>query len=244
MYHSIYIGDKNTWDDFHLVAQTRPSVAMPEVRTMYVDIPGTNGSLDLTTALTGEVLYKNREGSWEFTVLNDHNPLGIKTTEWEIIYHNIANYLHGKRLKVVLDDDLAYYYMGRLSVDDWKSEKNYSKITINYYLEPFKNEIHDGLDDWLWDPFNFENGVIREYKNLVVDGTRVITVHGSTRSSSPTFYVASSDGNGMTLTYKTNQYSMIDGANKLANVIVGPEDATFTIHGNGNISISYRGGWL
>ena len=58
MYHSITIGDKNTWDDWHLIPTTRPLFAPPGVKKNIVSIPGGDGSLDLTEALTGRPTYK------------------------------------------------------------------------------------------------------------------------------------------------------------------------------------------
>ena len=60
MYHSITFGDKNTWDDWHLIPSKRPSFNPPNVKSQYVDIPGGNGVLDLTESLTGYPLYNTR----------------------------------------------------------------------------------------------------------------------------------------------------------------------------------------
>ena len=46
-------------------------------------------------------------------------------------------------------------------VNAWKSEKDWSRITIDYDVGPYKWSVLSSTDDWLWDPFNFQNGVIR-----------------------------------------------------------------------------------
>lgn len=154
MYHSITIGDKNTWDDWHLIPASRPLFNPPSVKTNYVDIPGGDGMLDLTTALTGHPTYSNRTGSWTFYVQN-----GFK--DWTALYSEIMVYLHGQHLKAVLEDDPAYYYEGRFSVNQWKSDPQWSQIVIDYNVGPYKKEIGNTGSDWLWDPFNFETGIIR-----------------------------------------------------------------------------------
>ena len=63
MYHSITLGTKNTWDDCYLIPTSRPVVNPPSVKTNMIEIPGGDGVLDLTTALAGRVLYKNRTGA-------------------------------------------------------------------------------------------------------------------------------------------------------------------------------------
>lgn len=144
MYFSINIGDINTWDNWHLVPLTRPLVNPPEVKTEYIEIPGANGSLDYTEALTGAPVYKDRTGSWEFYVMNGYQ-------EWNVLYSNILSYLHGKRFKIVLESDPDYIYEGRLSLNEWASEKERSKIVIDYVIDPFK-KAKDGMTaDWRWD---------------------------------------------------------------------------------------------
>ena len=41
----------NTWDDWHILAESRPVFAPPEPKTNYIDVPGGNGSLDLSELL-------------------------------------------------------------------------------------------------------------------------------------------------------------------------------------------------
>lgn len=242
MYHSISIGDKNTWDDFHMVPNSRPSVSPPSVRTKYVNIPGGNGSLDLSTSLTGDVLYNNREGSWDFTVVN--SMYGIQDENWEITYHRLLNFMHGQRMKIILEDDPAYYYWGRLSVDQWKSDKNYSKITINYNLEPFKYELTNSETDWLWDPFNFETGIVRDYRGITINGTKTITIPGSTKPVVPTIMAVITSGNSLSVTYEGAAYSLSAGANKIADIVLRNTTNTITFTGIGSVSIIYQGGVL
>lgn len=133
--HSISIYNRNTWSSWHLIPTSRPVVNPPEVKTKYVDIPGANGSLDYTEALDG-VKYGNRTGSWEFMVANGYS-------DWASLYNEIMSYIHGKLLKVVLLDDPNYYYMGRLSINQWKSDQKYSTITIDYNFNPYKMPLRD-----------------------------------------------------------------------------------------------------
>lgn len=141
MSHSLTFGEtnpKNTWTNWHLIPSTRPHVAPPSVNEKMVEIPGRNGLLDCTTYLTGNPTYANRTGSWQFYV--DHE----QWNSWVDTYTEILQYLHGKRMRVVLEDDPNYYYMGRFSVENWSSGKDYSQITIKYNLDPYKTHISNG----------------------------------------------------------------------------------------------------
>ena len=158
--HSITFGDgtfnidtgrltgKNTWLDWHLIPASRPDVATPNYTQKMVVIPGHPGALDLSVYLTGNPIYENRTGSWDFIVDNYHE-------SWVSIKNNVMSYLHGQRMKCILDDDPGYYYMGRFKVDSMRSDSSNSRITISYVLDPFIYRI-DVAGDWLWDSFNFE----------------------------------------------------------------------------------------
>lgn len=148
--------DRNTWDDWHLIPSSRPLVNPPKPVTKRVSIPGTNDILDLSTALTGTQLFQERSGSWQFLVENGHK-------EWHIAYTDIMTYLHAKTCVCVLEDDPEYYYKGYFEVNGWSSGANWSAVDISYSLYPYKRLIKFSTEPWLWDPFNFETDVIREY---------------------------------------------------------------------------------
>ena len=132
MYHSVYFGNMNTFSDWHLVPDSRPVIVQPEPKTNIVDIPGGQGSLDLSEVLTRYPLYGLRSGSLSFNVLNGYG-------DWADRYHDIVNYIHGKHLTMSLEDDPDWYYEGRFKVN-WESPNDgtWSKITIDYDLDPFK----------------------------------------------------------------------------------------------------------
>ena len=230
-YHSITIGTKNTWDDWHLVPTSRPLVEPPEVQTSYVTIPGSYGTLDLTEALTGYPTYGDRTGSWEFIVMNDY-------WNWETAYSEIMGYLHGKSYQVILDDDPGYYYEGRLSVDGWKSGKGWSTITIRYRFNPFKIEILASDEEWKWDTFNFETGIIRVYKDLPISGQTSITVINEQMRLTPTIKSNAT----MTLAHRGKTYTISSGNNTPRDLKLIPGTNVLTFSGNGSVSISFHGG--
>lgn len=123
----------NTWDDWHLIPTSRPEIVAPEVYTNYVDLPGAHGKLDLSEYLTGGPVFKNRSGSLQFYALAEHG-------FWAERYNQICNFLHGRRLQMVLYDEPEYFYTGRFRVESWQSDgqTNWSTVTINYELDPFK----------------------------------------------------------------------------------------------------------
>lgn len=241
MYHSITFGDKNTWDDWHLIPESRPLFLPPDVKTKYVDIPGSNGHKDISEALTGEPLYENRTGDITFYVENGHQ-------EWHVLYAEIMNYLHGQQMHAYLEDDPSFYYEGRFSVNEWESDEHFSKITISYNVYPYKIDMYSSKDAWLWDPFNFEVGIIREYNNVRVDGTLSLDFIGSRRTYIPTFEVIlDNPSNIMTLSWSKipdKTFGLVNGTNKFPDIKIKNNTSVLTFTGAGVISIDYRGGSL
>lgn len=175
MYHSITfqktgIGNRNTWADWHLVPTSRPVIEPPEPKITQVDVPGSDGVLDLTNALCDYTHFNNRTGSIEFIVLNDFYQPVNSYEEWYVTYSKIMNYLHGQKLKMILEDDQGWYYEGRFKVNTWKSGNHYSTITIDYEVGPYKWALTSTMEDWLWDPFNFITGIIpsSSFRNITL----------------------------------------------------------------------------
>lgn len=143
MYHSITfvnidpLGDgthtvtANTWDDWHLVPARRPVFSPPAVKEHIIDIPGKDGVLDFTESLTGYPMFERREGSFEFIVMNGYQ-------EWYNLYAIIGEFLHGRKLQAILEDDPDHYYEGRFQISEWRSEKDYTRIVIAYKVDPLR----------------------------------------------------------------------------------------------------------
>lgn len=163
MYHSITLGDKNTWDDWGLVCKQRPFVAPPKPKTNFIDIPGSSVKLDFSEGLTGYPTYENRTGSFEFTITDQY--ISDRERLWISKYNEIQTYVNGRKLNMILEDDPDYFYEGRFTVDSYKpgssASDSYSTITISYDVGPYKWAVEDSITgNWLWDPFSFIDGVI------------------------------------------------------------------------------------
>lgn len=141
------LNGKNTWEDWYLIPASRPDVTEPEVYRKLISIPGRSGSIDASEWLTGGPLYLDRSGSWEFIIDNSR-------PNWQALRDEIVDYLHGKAMKCVLEDDPLYYYEGRFYVHCQSGESN-SAVSIEYVLRPYAHYWSE-TGDWFWDTFNFE----------------------------------------------------------------------------------------
>lgn len=233
MYHSVTFGDKNTWDDWRLIPTSRPLFNPPALKERYVDIPGADGLLDLSTIFVNRPIFSNRQGSLEFLVEDQDTP-------WEVIYSRIANYLHGRHHRAILEDDPNFFYEGRFKLNQWRSNPSFSTITIDYSVGPYKKSVIGTLDDWLWDTFDFEYGIIQDFKDMVVNGSLTIELIGLIQPVVPTFTTSEA----MQVTWNDRTFPLPKGFSVVHDIEVREGKNVFTFTGNGTVSLEYRGGSL
>ena len=113
---------------------TEKELKSPDIKTHTVEIEGSNGVLDFTDFF-GAVKYENRQLSFKFIKTN------IVPDGFLSLYSLVQDTLHGKKMQVILDDDPAYFYYGRVSINEWKSNKGIGEIVIEVDAEPFKQSI-------------------------------------------------------------------------------------------------------
>ena len=97
----VLIGEKHTYNDWGLIL-TQKVISPPVPQLNLVTVPLRDGSLDLTETLTGDVKYNDRKITMHFAVAGPRGKWTSKVSE-------IQNFLHGQRMKVIFDDDKAFY---------------------------------------------------------------------------------------------------------------------------------------
>lgn len=231
--NGVLFGSMHSFNDWGLMLKERPEISPPSVKTSYVDVAGANGSLDLTEVMSDDVKYENREIKCKFIVMDERK-------DWHEIYSNIQDYLHGQNMKIILDEDPAYYYEGRCSVDSWESSKVYSTIVIKALVDPYKNERFSSLEPWMWDTFNFETGIIRDYADIAVDGSYDLQIEGTRKQVIPSFTVEGE----ISVEFNGKVYNLPLGSSRILNIVIKKGDNLLRFKGNGIVSVEYRGGRL
>ncbi len=212
-------------------------IPMPKPKTQLVDIPGGDGSIDLTE-INGRPAYNDRDGIELVFDLMDGD---YKT--WYLKYSEFADSVHGKRVKMVLDDEPDHYYMVRLELDGKKTNPVYGTITMTGSAEPFKYDLLASNEPWQWDSFNFRTGVIRTLMDIeITSANKKVTILGAGIDNPPVFVVT--QANNLKLTYGGRTYTLKVGRNRFPAVRVGKEDVTLTFSGTGKLSVEYRGRYL
>lgn len=129
----IYFGEIHSYNDLNLIL-SKVEIEPAKAKTTYVDIPGGDGSLDLTE-VHGKVKYSNRNAKFTFTM---HPSGDLSESAWERKKTEVSNEINGKKFEIVSDRDPEYFYSGRCSVDDYLSNKRIRQIVVSAKLNPYK----------------------------------------------------------------------------------------------------------
>lgn len=129
----IYFDDIHSFYDLNLIL-SKVDIPPAKPKTIYVDIPGGNGSVDLTEA-HGEVKYSDRECKFTFSM----NPAGgLSDSDFEEKKTEISNLLNGRKFKITLDKDDEFYYSGRCEVSEYLSNKRLRQFVVKAKVYPYK----------------------------------------------------------------------------------------------------------
>lgn len=240
---------KNSYEDFHLAPKSRPVIDPPKQKTNYIDVPGMNGHLDASTILTGYPVFENRTGSLSFYVLTGFE-------DWFDVYNRALSFLHGRQVEFILDDEPQYFYTGVMEVNKWESKKDFSEITLDYDVEPYKWSVQTTTEDWLWDTFDFELGIIgtdtfRDVDINYVDYTE-FEIDPYYLGDAPICPLISVSSVTSTISIKivnslinyTKEYELQTGDNQYPDVVLHRNDAKLYLKGTGTISMTFRKGIL
>ena len=213
----VYFDEIHSFYDLDLILS---SVDIPpaQPKTFFVDIAGSDGSLDLTEA-HGAVKYNDRDITFVFTA----SP-AIPTSDWEEHRTTVCNALNGRRCKITLDKDDEYYYSGRLSVSGINVNKRLRQITVKARVNPWK---------------------LKQFQTVVevaLDATaRTVLLTNSRRTVCPVIECTNDD---TMLTYNGTTYSLSAGVHKILDIQLTEGANAVAVSGSGVIKFTYQEGAL
>lgn len=229
----VKFGNKHSYDDFNLILSSK-SIPLPKPKTERVTIPGADGELDLSTALTnGEIKFDNRTLTFKFSLLT-------KSRTWEGIKSTVSNYLHGKKMNIILDTDKAFYYVGRCTVDPFSEAKKGATLTVKVSAEPYKYDLFDSTEEWEWDSFNFETGIIYNLNEISVTPNTEIIIPSRRMKVVPVITTSAV----MDVIFNGVTYGLLVGDNRNLNIIFSEGENRLKFMGTGVVTIKFRGGSL
>lgn len=219
----IYFDDLHSYHDFGLVLS---AVDIPAAtpKTNYVDIPGGDGSVDLTEAL-GDVKYNDRECTFTFTAGKS-----INESEWEELKTKVNNALNGKTFKkITLEKDPDYFYSGRCSINGYAINKRLRQIIVNARVAPWK--------------FKQAKTIITAEVDTDLDHPISMYLPNSRRSVFPEVSISGTD---FTIGSDEGEFHYTDGTYTVKNHYFRLKEGItkVLVSGHGTISFSYQEGDL
>ena len=125
---------------YGLVLTSDTDLGAPEPKTYTVDIPGGNGSIDLTEALSGDVAYDTYTQTLAFST--------TEPTDVRRLRQRLRNRYHGRRLSYQLAIDPGYTYTGRFEVAvepagvELPDGTRHATVTFTVTCGPYKLKEH------------------------------------------------------------------------------------------------------
>lgn len=207
---------RKSYNDFGLLLSPF-KLEIPEIQTNYIDIVGHDGSIDLTEIL-GMVNYKNRELELTFTV-------PFELSEVVRIYHVLANFLHGQKMKIILPTFEDYYLIGRCSIGDLDRSKKTKQIAITANCEPYK----------------YKQNITKVVKTIGALPYEVV-INNLKMPTAPTIITT----NNVIMNFENADYSFAKGEHLNTSIVLkeGRNIFTFKEGSEGLVTFSYQEGML
>lgn len=205
----ITFGNLHSYNDLNLILNSK-EVGIPEVKVRKIDIEGADSSLDLTDFF-GEAKFENLTHKFHFSTIVPH-------AQFLSLYSTVKNALHGKKMRIILDDDPHFYYMGRIHVSSFTSEKAVGQITVECDCEPYK--------------YKLEKTVV----SAAVNGTQTIILTNGRKRAVPEITSTAS----MTIKFGEHTWASADGTFTLPELELVEGENTVTVTGTGTITFTYQ----
>ena len=129
----ITFGDFHSFRDLKLILQPGKEIASPAVKVKKIDIEGADSALDYTDFF-GEPKFEDMTHKFNFATI-------VPESDFLSLFSIVKNALHGKKMRIILDDDPLFYYLGRVSVSGFTNDKNIGHVTIEADCEPYKYRL-------------------------------------------------------------------------------------------------------
>ena len=212
----ILFGQFHSYRDLKLILNKK-EMGAPAVKSNRIDIAGAGGVLDLTDFF-GEPKYENVTHKFDFSTI-------APQTEFLSLFSTIKNAIHGKKVRIVLDDDPTFFYMGRCFVSPFTNEKGVGIVSVECDCEPYKYKLN------------------KTVVTTAIDGTKTITLTNGRKRAVPEVTVATQTS--LNLVYQTvNVWDLGAGSYTLPELELTEGENEVTVTGTGTITFTWQEGDL
>lgn len=208
------IGTYNTAEQLWTLASW--GLSAPEYHENFLDVPGRDGALDLSAALTnGAPTYHSRT----LTVKLECSE-GTRL-EREAAINTMTNWLDGWRQDIVLPDDPSHYITGRVSVAKEYNDNAHAAVTVTAVCDPWRYA---------------KDETVYTLTAATTEKTQALSNEGR-RTAVPLLTIT---GGTVLLKYGGFSWSLGDGTYQLPDLTLPQGGGSLTYSGTGTLRISYR----
>lgn len=211
----VTFGEYHSFRDFGLILSSK-EIEAPAVKEKKVEIEGADAVLDLTDFF-GEPKYSNARHKFNFTRV-------FTGTGFLLAFTAIKNALHGKKMRVILDDDPSFFYVGRLFVSKFTDERNVGILQIEADCEPYKYKLQPTI------------------VSVTVDGTQAVSLTNARMRVVPEVVIDTAAS--LRLEYQGNIWDLGSGSFTLPELELVEGENIVTVTGTGTVTFTYQEGAL
>lgn len=216
MLYGLRINGIDTMEHYGLVLLSDLKVSAPELKEAYTDIPGSDGSLNMSFALTGCPTYKDR---------NIIGTLFKRADDFSFtpIMAAISNDYHGTVVNLQLPSDLDHFYKG---VIQFGVMAGYNSCRI-----PFSAHVH---------PWRYKNEITTVTRDDLTTNYKTLNLNNERRSVVPSITVTAET----TLLWGTSTYTIGTGTHLVPDICLKQGSNTLkaklTTATSGSITVTYQ----
>lgn len=209
----VTFGGLHSYKDLNLIL-SKKEIGAPHVKENKLEIEGADGSIDLTEVF-GRPTYGDVTHKFTFTSISRDDSL----TQ----YSAVKNALHGQKLRIILDDDPGFYYVGRCYVSPFTDEHGIGTITVDCDCEPYKYKL------------------TKTVVTKAVDGAETITLTNGRKRAVPEITITTDTS--LSIVYQAvNVWDLGSGSYTLPDLELVQGDNVVTVIGTGTITFEWQEG--
>ena len=208
----ITFGNYHSYDDLHLILESK-ELGAPDVKVNKIDIPGADSALDLTDFFG--VKYDDVKHTFQFTSIEPQETFLSQ-------FSTIKNAIHGKKVRIILDDDPSFFYLGRCFVSSFTNDKGIGTVSVECECEPYKYKLE------------------KTTVSKAVNGTATVNLTNSRKRAVPEITTNAT----MTIAFGGGTWTVNAGTFIIPELELFAGANNIAVTGTGNISFTWQEGDL
>lgn len=207
----VAFGQYHSYNDFRLILAEK-EIAAPKVKTVKIEIEGADSALDLTEFF-GEPNFEDVTHKFRFSTI-------VPQREFLSLFSTVKNAIHGKKLRIVLDDDPAFFYLGRCFVSSFTSAKGVGTVSVEAECEPWKYRVAETV------------------VTKAASGEDTIVLTNLRKRAVPEVTITTESA--LRIVFESNIWDLGSGSYTLPELELKAGENAVTVTGTGTVTFTYR----